>query len=203
MPARWTLALAMLACLSPVNAIAQPSTPAASSRLAGRLPGKADTGRSVRLEADVACSPAQAYALWASSEGAQSFFAPRARIGAVGGPYEVMFFPDDDPEGRVHGTRGAHLLAAEPGRFLAFEWVVFAGDDLRGTNAPPYADEATRLPSPLPTWVELTFTPAHAGTHVAFRHYGFGAGALYERSRAWFERAWGGVLQQMVRHCAS
>lgn len=200
MSARWATLAVLLAWLSPSVAGAQPSV--SESRLAGRLPGKADTGRSVRLEADVACPPARAYALWATSDGAQSFFAPRARIGAVGGPYEVMFFPDDDPDGRVHGTRGAHVLAAEPGRFYAFEWVVFAGDDRRGNNAPPYAEAALRLPATLPTWVELAFTPVGTGTHVAFRHYGFGPGALYERSRAWFERAWGGVLRQMVRRCA-
>jgi uncharacterized protein YndB with AHSA1/START domain len=197
---RW-VAFAAISSLCPSLAAAQ--TPAApESRLASQLPGKTDTGRTVRLEADVACPPARAYALWATGEGAQSFFAPRARIGGVGGLYQVMFFPEDDPEGRVHGTAGAHVLAAEPGHFYAFEWVVFAGDDLRGASAPPYADAATRLPAILPTWVELTFTPAGTGAHVAFRHYGFGPGALYERSRAWFERAWGGVLQQMVRRCA-
>jgi hypothetical protein len=80
--------------------------------------------------------------------------------------------------------------------------VVFAGDERKGDNAPPYAPPALRLPRVLPTWVELGFAPTASGTHVAFRHYGFGEGPLWERSRAWFTRAWGGVLDRMKQVCA-
>lgn len=176
--------------------------PAPGSRLAGHMAGKIDTGRTIVLEADVACPADRAYAMWSTSAGAQSFFAPNAEIGGLGAGYTVMFFPDDDPRGMTHGTAGAHVLAAEPGRFYAFEWVVFAGDALKGNNAPPYADESLRRPDPLPTWVELTFTPTSEGTHIAFRHYGFGEGALYAQSQAWFTRAWSGVLTQMRAACA-
>jgi hypothetical protein len=93
------------------------------------------------------------------------------------------------------------VLMRDPGRFLAFEWVVFAGDDKKGNNAPPYAPEL-RLPSPLPTWVELSFTATQGGTHVEFRHFGFGDTPLWKQSQAWFTRAWSGVLMQMKAHCA-
>jgi len=166
------------------------------------LPGKHETARTVALGADVACTPAQSYAMWITESGVRSFFAPGAHIdGNVGGRYTIMFFPAEDPEGLVHGTAGAHLLAADPGRFLAFEWVTFAGDDTKGQNAPPFAPPAMRLPDPLPTWVEIALTPAGAGTHVEFRHYGFGEGALWGRSHAWFGRAWAGVLEQMRAAC--
>jgi uncharacterized protein YndB with AHSA1/START domain len=166
--------------------------------------GKVDTGNTVVLSADVACSPAESYRLWATADGAKSFFAPNARISdAPGGEYTVMFFPPDDPEGLVHGTKGARVLARDPGRFLAFEWVVFAGDDKKGNNAPPYAPETMRSPSPLPTWVELAFTPGGggSGTHVEFRHFGFGDTPLWKQSQAWFTRAWTGVLARMKAHC--
>jgi len=102
----------------------------------------------------------------------------------------------------VHGTAGAHLLAANPGRFIAFEWIVFAGDNKRGHSAPPYAPPEIRLPSRLPTWVEIGFQPTKDGaTHVHFRHYGFADGELWGQSQAWFTQAWSGVLSQMRTTC--
>ena len=190
-----------VACLS--SALGACATiPASGSRLAGNLPGKRDTGHTIAFEAEVACPPDRAYTMWSTTEGAESFFAPDAEIGAVGGPYTVAFFPADDPRGLTHGTAGAHVLAAQPSRFYAFEWVVFAGDMLKGDRAPPHADEALRRPDPLPTWVELTFTPKGSGAHVSFRHFGFGESALYQQSQAWFTRAWSGVLAQMQTQCA-
>ena len=171
------------------------------SRLAGRLPGKTDTGRTIALEADVSCDAGSAYRMWSTRAGVESFFAPRAEVGAVGGPYTVTFYPAEDPQGLTHGTAGAQVLAAEPDRFFAFEWIAFAGDEHKGAQAPPYATPTLRNPQPLPTWVELVFKPAPSGTRVLFRHYGFGEGELYARSQAWFTRAWSGVLQQMKRVC--
>lgn len=179
------------------------STALAAPRLQN-LPGKHETARTVTLAADVACDPGRAFALWTTEEGVRSFYAPAAHVdGRVGGRYNVMFFPGEDPEGLVHGTAGARLLAAEPNRFLAFEWVAFAGDDTKGENAPPYAPPAMRRPEPLPTWVEIDLTPSGAGTHVEFRHYGFGDGDLWGRSHAWFGRAWAGVLDRMRSVCAA
>lgn len=166
------------------------------------LPGKRLTPRTVVLEADVACPPAESFELWSTRPGVESFYAPAARIGRKpGDEYTVMFFPDSDPDGRSHGTQGAHLLAAEPGRFISFEWVVFAGDREKGQNAPPYASAELRLPDPLPTWVEIHFQPSATGTHLRFRHYGFGDGELWGESHAWFTRAWSGVLTQMGEAC--
>ncbi len=174
----------------------------ASPRLQN-LPGKRETGRTVVLSADVACPPAESFRMWATESGVRSFYAPAAHVdGEVGGRYTVMFFPAEDPEGLVHGTAGAHLLAADPGRFVAFEWVVFAGADNKGQHAPPFAPPAMRLPDPLPTWVEIALTPAGIGTHVEFRHYGFGEGELWGRSHVWFTHAWAGVLAQMRAVCA-
>lgn len=193
--ALWGLALVVL--------LAACATTGGESRLAGQLPGKRETGRMVALDADVACAPERAFAMWSSTDGVKSFYAPNAEIGGVGGPYTVMFYPDEDPRGLVHGTAGARVLAAEPSRFFAFEWVVFAGRDDKGQGAPPYiTDQSQRLPDPLPTWVELTFTPNPGGTRVRLRHYGFGAGADYARSRDWFERAWSGVLEGMRQACS-
>lgn len=165
-------------------------------------PGKHDTGHTISLEADVTCTPKRAFELWSTSAGVESFFAPKAKIDSrVGGHYTVVFFPKDDPEGLTHGTAGAHVLLKKPNRLYAFEWVVFAGDQLKGSHAPPYAPATTRMPDPLPTWVELRFEPATTGTHVWFHHYGFGDGPLWAESQAWFTTAWSGVLTGMKNTC--
>lgn len=164
--------------------------------------GKRDSGNTILLAAETKCSPQQAFDLWATSEGAMKFFAPKAEIGErVGGPYNIVFFPADDPDGVRHGTSGAHVLMRDPPRLFVFEWIVFAGDDTKGDSAPPYANEKLRRPAHLPTWVEIRFKPNGIGTHVDFRHYGFGATPLWKKSQAWFTRAWGGVLQSMKATC--
>lgn len=175
-----------------------------ADQIAGRPPGKVDTGRTISLQADVACTPSESYALWSTDEGVRSFFAPDSHVEArAGGAYTIIFFPSEDPQGRAHGTLGAHVLAASSPDFFSFEWVVFAGDDLKGDYAPPYAPPSQRLPATLPTWVELRFTSNATGTHVDFRHLGFGDGALWSQSQAWFTRAWSGVLNQMRETCAA
>jgi hypothetical protein len=107
-----------------------------------------------------------------------------------------------DPQGLSHGTKGARILALAPGRFLAFEWITFAGDASLGANAPPVAKPELRNESPLPTWVEIDFLPADAGaTRVVFRHYGFRDGELWSASQAWFARAWQRVLDGFAETC--
>src|SRR6185436_19323027 len=108
----------------------------------------------IRLEKMVACTPQRAFALWSTDDGVQAFFAPASRIGrAAGDEYTILFSPAADPQGLSHGTKGARILAMSPGRFLAFEWITFAGDATLGRNAPPVAAASIRNESPLPTWV--------------------------------------------------
>jgi uncharacterized protein YndB with AHSA1/START domain len=169
------------------------------------MAGKQKTDRTIFLEAIVAASPAEAFRLWTSREGIGKFFAPDARIDAViGGRYEILFAPSQDPEGNSHGTKGARILKLVPDKELAFEWITFAGDELLGHNAPPYAPPAERNVRPVPTWVELSFDPVDGQpnrTHLRFAHYGFREGERWEQSYHWFGRAWKGVLDQMVAYC--
>lgn len=183
-------------------AAAGPAVAAPVPRLTN-MPGKHASSQTIRLSADVKCTPAQSYAMWTEADKIERFFAPRADIGGKPGDlYTISFFPADDPQGRVYGTNGARVLAAVPDHFLAFEWVVFAGDKAKGEHAPPYAPPTMRLPPHLPTWVELSFTPAGAGTRVDFSHFGFGRGALWDQSKSWFTQAWTGVLARMTEVCA-
>lgn len=169
------------------------------------MKGKVKTDRTVNLDAIVDASPADVYRLWTSADGVKKFFAPEARIDPkIGGRYQIIFFPSKDPEGESHGTKGARILDLVPNQKLVFEWITFAGDDLLGKNAPPYAPPSERNLNPLPTWVELSFEPV-AGqpnqTHVKLAHYGFREGEKWERSYQWFTHAWQGVLDQLSQYC--
>jgi len=169
------------------------------------MDGKLKTDRTIFLEAIVAAPPSTVFELWTSKDGIKKFFAPDARIdAAAGGRYQVIFAPAQDPEGDSHGTKGARILKLVPNKELAFEWITFAGDELLGKNAPPYAPPAERNIDPLPTWVELTFESIEGQpnkTHLRFAHYGFREGEKWERSYQWFARAWKGVLNQLAAYC--
>jgi uncharacterized protein YndB with AHSA1/START domain len=169
------------------------------------MKGKVKTDRTVNLDAIVDASPAEVYRLWTSADGVKKFFAPEARIDAkIGGRYQIIFFPSKDPEGESHGTKGARILDLVPNQKLVFEWITFAGDDLLGKNAPPYAPPLERNLTPLPTWVELSFEPVADQpnqTHVKLAHYGFRDGEKWERSYQWFTHAWKGVLDQLSQYC--
>jgi uncharacterized protein YndB with AHSA1/START domain len=191
--------LRLLSAPDGINPPPQPSNPASL------MNGKLKTDRTILLDAIVAASPPAVFRLWTSGDGIKKFFAPDARIDAsVGGRYQVIFAPAQDPEGDSHGTKGARILKLVPNKTLAFEWITFAGDELLGKNAPPYAPPAERNVNPLPTWVELTFESIEGEpnkTHVWFAHYGFREGEKWERSYQWFAHAWKGVLNQLAAYC--
>ena len=172
-----TVILVMASFASLVAAPNKINPPETSSNVANLMEGKQKTDRTIFLEATVDAPPAEVFRLWTSEDGIRKFFAPAARVEAsVGGRYEIIFAPSKDPEGNSHGTKGARVLKLVPEKELAFEWITFAGDELLGRNAPPYAPATERNVRPLPTWVELTFESVAAQpkkTHVRFAHYGF------------------------------
>jgi uncharacterized protein YndB with AHSA1/START domain len=200
-----TALLATAGFASLIAAADKTNPPETSSNVANLMEGKQKTARTIFLEATVDAPPTEVFGLWTSEEGIKKFFAPAARIDvSVGGRYEIIFAPAKDPEGNSHGTKGARILKLVPGKELAFEWITFAGDELLGYNAPPYAPPAERNVRPLPTWVELTFEPVEARpgkTLVRFAHFGFRDGEKWERSFHWFERTWKGVLDELAAYC--
>jgi uncharacterized protein YndB with AHSA1/START domain len=177
----------------------------AASNRGALMEGKVKTDRSIFLEATIHAPPSEVFRLWTSAEGVKKFFAPDARIGSGAGErYQIIFAPSKDPEGDSHGTKGAHILKFVPGKELAFEWITFAGDNLLGKNAPPYAAPSQRNVTPLPTWVEISFEAINGQpnqTHLKFAHYGFREGELWEQSYQWFTGAWKGVLDQLTNYC--
>ena len=200
-----TLLLVTATAASLIAATEKTASSEASPDELNLMQGKLQTARTILLEKTIQASPAEVFRLWTSEEGIKKFFAPAARVDArAGGRYEILFAPAKDPEGNSHGTKGARLLRLVPGKELAFEWITFAGDELLGYNAPPYAPAAERNVRPLPTWVELRFDPVEGEpeqTQLRFAHYGFRDGEKWEKSVHWFERAWKGVLDELAAYC--
>lgn len=157
--------------------------------------------REIVAERIVRGTPDELFRRWTTVEGVRQFFAPDAVIDPrKGGEYTIIFAPQQDPHGESHGTKGARILAFEPGKKLVFEWITFTSKELDGVPGPPLAPLAERNVSPLPTAVEVTFVPKSADeTLVRLRHYGWPAGEKWAEARAFFARVWPAVLEGMER----
>ena len=101
---------------------------------------------------------------------------------AIGGRYEWLF------DGEL-GSNGCQVLSYVPDRMLSFSW-----------NAPPTQPESRDLH----TWVVVEFEPAEeSSTRVRLTHLGFGEGANWDETRAYFQEAWPFVLAQFEKGLAA
>jgi uncharacterized protein YndB with AHSA1/START domain len=157
--------------------------------------------REIVTEKVVRGTPEELFSLWTTREGVRQFFAPDAVIDPrKGGEYTIVFAPEQDPEGLSHGTKGARILAFDPGKRLVFEWITFTSKEIPGAFGPPLASPAERNVSPLPTAVEVTFTPQGANdTLVRLRHYGFPSGGKWDEAYDFFARVWPHVLEELAQ----
>lgn len=136
--------------------------------------------------ATVAAPPDEVWRAWTTLEGVTSFFAPQARVEArPGGAYEMYFDPSAAPGSR--GGEGCVVLSLDPPRLLAFDW-----------NAPPNLPAVRKQR----TIVNVQLEPAAGGTQVRLTALGWGHGAEWEQAHAYFERAWGKVLEWLVQRYA-
>jgi uncharacterized protein YndB with AHSA1/START domain len=139
--------------------------------------------RIIRKEVVVNASVKAVWHAWTTSEGAVTFFAPRAIIRlAVGGPYE-LFFDLDAPEGS-RGGEGLKILSFLPMEMLSFEW-----------SAPP---EYANVRRGQRTWVVVQFYQ-HGQTEVRVRlsHLGWKEGDEWDKVFQYFKRAWDIVLGRL------
>ena len=136
----------------------------------------------------VDATPAQVWQTFTTSEGATTFFAPKARIVlALGGEYEMYFMPSAPAGSR--GSEGMRVLAYAPQRMLAFTW-----------NAPPKFPAIRKAPPQ--TWVVVLLAPegrAGARTKVTLLHLGWKPGPDWRAVHDYFERAWSVVLERLGR----
>jgi uncharacterized protein YndB with AHSA1/START domain len=139
----------------------------------------------ITKRAVVPAAPAAVWRAWTDPAVITAYFAPQARVELrVGGAYELLFLASA-PEGQ-RGSEGCTILAYDPERMLAFTW-----------NAPPsFARERDLL-----TWVIVMLEPQERdATRVTLTHRGFGTDGAWPQVHAYFDRAWGSVLDHLVAH---
>ena len=127
------------------------------------------------------------WAVWTTSEGIKTFFAPDARVEArPGGPFEIFFNPYAKPG--LKGADGMVVLAVQEKRMLSFTW-----------NSPPHLPEVRGQR----TAVTVRVKPAGEGlTEVRLTHAGWGDGGQWDQSFDYFDKAWGRVLANLEKRFA-
>ncbi len=135
--------------------------------------------RSLDKEVIINADLDQAWRSWTTREGITSFFAPDAEIEPkVGGAFHIFINPGAEP-----GSKGAdemRFMALQPKKMLSFDW-----------NAPPSLPEARGQR----TFVVLRFAPVDTThTRVTLHHTGWGDGGEWDKTYAYFDKAWDTVL---------
>jgi uncharacterized protein YndB with AHSA1/START domain len=140
--------------------------------------------RSIDKETVVAASVDDVWTAWTTREGIIGFFAPDAQIDPrVGGAFHIYFNPLGAP-----GSKGAddmRFMALQPKTMLSFDW-----------NAPPHLPNARQQR----TFVVVRFAPVDAKqTKVTLHHTGWGDGDEWDKTYAYFDRAWASVLGNLKK----
>jgi uncharacterized protein YndB with AHSA1/START domain/uncharacterized protein YciI len=150
----------------------------------------APTGRALEKMVLVQAPVEEVWRVWTTVEGVTSTFVSEAKIELrVGGPYE-WYFLTDAPAGS-RGGEGCKVLSFLPMRMLSFSW-----------NAPPSIPKLREAGAK--THVVLEFEKLEGGrTRVKFAQLGFGSGAEWDEYYAYFDRAWGSVLENLAKKFAS
>jgi uncharacterized protein YndB with AHSA1/START domain len=140
--------------------------------------------RAIRKQVVVDASLKEVWEAFTTNQGAQTFFAPKAKINpTLGGSYEVYFFPNNP-----HGTRGCEeecrIQSIVPMKSLAFTW----GNE-------PTPDTQILRDTGLTTIVYLDFKELSPHkTLVHFTNIGWGQGLAWDKSYEFFNKAWDTVL---------
>jgi uncharacterized protein YndB with AHSA1/START domain len=160
---------------------------------------------------------------WTTSEGAITFFAPRANIELrLGGAYELLWSDDAEASPGFQGSEGCTVLSYLPGEMLSFTWnappefltvrstptfaVVRLADAELDAQCPaiPGADEPMALQ--LVQRTPGVSTGSHdrrqeacveTSTLVRLSHLGWQEGAEWDRVYEYFESAWWTVLTRL------
>lgn len=108
----------------------------------------------------------------------KSFFAPDCKVDPrPGGAYEIFFSPTS-PAG-LRGGEGCQVLAVQLKKMFAFTW-----------TAPPSIPAIRRQY----THVVIRFSLEDEGTRVSLYHDGWGKGAEWDRTFAYFDTAWNKIV---------
>jgi uncharacterized protein YndB with AHSA1/START domain len=152
--------------------------------LAGSLQVGAAAERSIDKSVVVPATLDQTWDAWTTREGITSFFAPDAKIEAKpGGAFHIYINPLAEPG--LKGADDMRFMALQPKQMLSFDW-----------NAPPHLSAARQQR----TMVVLRFVPvSEKETRVSLHHSGWGDGGEWDKTYAYFDRAWDGVLGNLKK----
>jgi uncharacterized protein YndB with AHSA1/START domain len=193
-----------MTCIVAISVLSLVGAAGAAESVGSLMVGKVDTGRAIVLEATVDASPQEVFRLWTTPEEIPRFFAPKAVIEPrLGGRYEMIFDPENDPEGDDSGTKGARILRFEPARALSFEWTGFTRTSNNPQGPPAWPEQRGRRP--IQTWVDLRFDPVPGSpgkTMVRLVEYGFGSGGKWDTAFAYFWRNWALILGRLGAYCS-
>ncbi len=138
-----------------------------------------DSVRSFTKEIVIDAPAGKVYDAWATAEGWGRVYGPPSASHidlAIGGRYEWLF------DGKI-GSNGCQVLSYIPGRMISFSW-----------SSPPTQPE-TRARR---TWVVVEAEPLSDNrTSLRLTHLGFGQGPQWDETYAYFDSAWGRVLEMM------
>lgn len=140
-------------------------------------------GKTINESITIKTTPAAVYKAWTTREGIRSFFAPDAVIEPrVGGLFEIHMNPF--AESGMKGADDMRYLALQEDRMVSFTW-----------NAPPSLPEARKQR----TYVTVRMQPQGDETVVTLFHGGFGEGGEWDKTHAYFSRAWPNVLKNLKK----
>jgi uncharacterized protein YndB with AHSA1/START domain len=119
---------------------------------------------------------------WTTKAGIESFFAPEAEVDArVGGAFHIHIDPYAEPG--MKGADDMRFMALQPMKMLSFDW-----------NAPPSLPEVRQQR----TFVVVRLAEIDGqSTRVSLHHTGWGDGDEWDKTYAYFDRAWGNVLANL------
>jgi len=145
--------------------------------------------RVLHKEAVVHATPAEVWRAWTTSEGMAEWWVKDSRIEPrVLGPYELIMIPDA-PEGQ-RGAEGCRVLSYVPNEMLSFEWTF-------PPNVPALRSAGAK------THVVVRIDDLGDGTvRVRLDQLGWQEGEDWDKGYAYFDKAWGWVMEQLRGHFA-
>lgn len=139
--------------------------------------------KDLKKETILPCSAQEAYKMWTTHEGLQSFFGADNHVDIhMGGAFEI-YFDMDEPKG-LRGSEKCTVLSFVENQMLSFTW-----------NAPPSIWEVRD--SGLFTFVVVFFENLdHGASKVSLHHKGWNyPGEKWVETHAYFDKAWDFVLK--------
>ncbi|HWL94794.1 MAG TPA: SRPBCC domain-containing protein [Phycisphaerae bacterium] len=149
----------------------------------------ASSQKILRKEVVVRAAIADVWHAWTTREGIASFFIPESNIDLrIGGPFELFMAMDKPDESGLRGSETCRILSYLDNEMLSFEW-----------NFPPAVMNLRK--SGAKTHVVIRFREIGEGqVKVTLSQLGWGKGEAWDAGYAYFDKAWGMVLNMLKDH---